>query len=181
MKQCKKCGEEKPLNGFYKHPGASDGLDSSCKDCRKKKARANYRNNIDHYREYDKQRGMQPHRVAMRERYRTTSKGKTAIQRGTSKYRNKNRIKLQAHNRVSKALTDGRLERPSSCEECGNSKRRLHAHHDDYLKQLDVRWLCPPCHKLWHEENGEAANSDHDPLPQFHLKASKALPVSTPR
>ncbi|WP_339119152.1 hypothetical protein [Halomonas sp. BMC6] len=174
MKHCKKCGEEKPLDGFYKHPQTADGFDSACKECRKVRVRENYRKNIDHYREYEKKRGMLPHRVAMRERYQSTPEGKAAIQRGTKKYRDQNKIKMQGHNRVSKALIDGRLERQTACQECGATDLRLHAHHDDYLKQLDVRWLCPPCHKSWHDENGEAANSDHEPLPQFHMRFSLA-------
>lgn len=34
------------------------------------------------------------------------------------------------------------------CEKCGESK--THAHHDDYAKPLDIRWLCPKHHKEVH-------------------------------
>lgn len=172
MKACHKCGEEKPLDAFYKN-GSKDGRETTCKECRKAGVRENYRKNIDHYREYEKKRAMLTHRVQARERYQKTPEGKAAIYRGTSKYRKRNPIKLQAHNRVSKALVDGRLERKWSCEECGTSEGRIHAHHDDYLRQLDVRWLCPSCHKAWHDEHGEAANVDHPPLPQFHMKTGR--------
>jgi len=40
---------------------------------------------------------------------------------------------------------------------CGSSEY-IHAHHDDYDKPLDVRWLCAAHHKQWHDENGEAKN-----------------------
>ncbi|WP_208653683.1 MULTISPECIES: hypothetical protein [Halomonadaceae] len=172
MKTCHKCGEEKPLDGFYK-TGRDGRRDTTCKKCRKARVRQNREENIGYYRQYDRQRAMLPHRVTARERYQKTPEGKEAIKRGTSKYRQRNPIKLQAHNRVSKALHDGRLKRKSSCEGCGTSKGRIHAHHDDYLRQLDVRWLCPPCHKAWHDEHGEAANADHPPLPQFHLKPGR--------
>lgn len=34
MKECKKCGESKPLSAFHKHPRTRDGLETSCKECR---------------------------------------------------------------------------------------------------------------------------------------------------
>jgi hypothetical protein len=37
---------------------------------------------------------------------------------------------------------------PQPCESCGSE--HSHAHHTDYTKQLDVRWLCRPCHDAEH-------------------------------
>ena len=45
------------------------------------------------------------------------------------------------------------------CEVCGTDKN-IHAHHDDYLKPLNVRWLCAVHHKQWHDKNGEALNGN---------------------
>jgi hypothetical protein len=58
---------------------------------------------------------------------------------------------------VTAAIKRGIL-RPQPCEECGLSdppigKRIIHAHHDDYAKPLDVRWLCPAHHSRWHNNN----------------------------
>lgn len=172
MKACHKCGEEKPLDGFYKG-STKDGHDNTCKECRKARVRQNRKEKLEQYREYERGRAMAPHRASARKRYQETPQGKAAIKRSTSRYRQRNPIKLQAHNRVSKALADGRLERQASCEECGTSEGRVHAHHDDYLRQLDVRWLCSACHKAWHDKHGEAANADHPPLPQFHMKPGR--------
>jgi hypothetical protein len=69
-----------------------------------------------------------------------------------------------AHNRVEKAVARGQLQRPEVCSQCGgygvaykDGRSRIHAHHDDYNRPLDVRWLCKGCHHLWH--------IDHEPLP----------------
>jgi len=51
---------------------------------------------------------------------------------------------------VSRARACGEL-RHQPCERCGATP--VHAHHDDYTRPLDVRWLCPACHRLWHRDN----------------------------
>jgi hypothetical protein len=45
-----------------------------------------------------------------------------------------------------------RLVRPAVCENCNAIPEHgpLHGHHDDYLKPLDVRWLCRSCHVKHH-------------------------------
>lgn len=49
------------------------------------------------------------------------------------------------------ALRAGKLERPSSCSECG-IKCRPHGHHENYDEPLVVVWLCPPCHRKRHHQ-----------------------------
>jgi ribosomal protein S27AE len=59
----------------------------------------------------------------------------------------------RAHAIVTNAITYGRLERPTECEKCGPPKWSntiIVAHHDDYTKPLDVRWLCGSCHRRHH-------------------------------
>lgn len=65
---------------------------------------------------------------------------------------------------VNRAVRGGELVPPKSCEGCGDAARQdrrggrwLHAHHDDYTKPLEVRWLCPPCHKAVHKQLREEA------------------------
>ena len=51
---------------------------------------------------------------------------------------------------VYKALKSGALVQ-LPCEICNSWES--HAHHDDYNKPLDVRWLCLEHHWEWHRNN----------------------------
>lgn len=138
-KECFKCGAEKPLSEFYKHSQMKDGHINKCKECTKKDVRENRLENIDHYREYDRARGnRQP--LGYEKEYR-------------AKFPNK----YKAHSMVGNAIRGGKLFK-EPCEVCG-SEENVHAHHDDYLKPLNVRWLCAAHHRQWHIENGEAKNA----------------------
>ena len=57
------------------------------------------------------------------------------------------------HMAVLSALRAGELQRSEKCERCGTTDKKLHAHHDDYTKPLQVRWLCISCHRFHHAEN----------------------------
>lgn len=70
------------------------------------------------------------------------------------RYRRRNRPRVRAHELVYEAIKRGELVRPTVCSGCGEGGR-IEAHHDDYSKPLDVRWLCPRCHKARHAEGEE--------------------------
>jgi len=72
----------------------------------------------------------------------------------------------EAHNAVQNAIQRGELVRPDTCSACG-SNLPVEAHHDDYTKVLDVRWLCRPCHSKHHRK----INHDHGNNP-IHLPPS---------
>jgi hypothetical protein len=59
------------------------------------------------------------------------------------RWRANNPEKVRAHSRVAHAVRRGDLVR-QPCEECGSTE--THAHHDDYSKPLEVRWLCAVHH-----------------------------------
>ncbi len=64
------------------------------------------------------------------------------------KYRATYPEKRIAHSIVTNAIRSGTLiQQP--CEVCG---RKAHAHHDDYSKPLEIRWLCPQHHIKHHVE-----------------------------
>ena len=57
--------------------------------------------------------------------------------------------KIEARNAVKVAIRSGKLIK-KPCEVCGETK--VHGHHDDYSKPLEVRWLCPKHHGLEHRK-----------------------------
>lgn len=65
----------------------------------------------------------------------------------------------RARNITEKAIERGILVRPKTCAACGaggtmrDGRSVIQAHHDDYNKPLEVRWLCQPCHHEWHKTN----------------------------
>ena len=56
------------------------------------------------------------------------------------------RSKHEARWAVNHAITAGRLVRQPCV--CGAVKSQ--AHHPNYEKPLDVKWLCAPCHRAEH-------------------------------
>ncbi len=159
MKKCFKCGAEKPLSDFYKHKQMGDGHLNKCKECSKKDVSANYRKNIDYYKEYERSRTSLPNRVAARIAYAQSDAGKIRQNIAKIKWTRRNPIKRMANIIVGNAVRDGKLIKSCSCGSCGSTPSRIHGHHDDYAYPLVVRWLCPGCHNKWHKENGEGANA----------------------
>lgn len=175
---CNKCGATKPASDFYTMQK------SECKECTKNRVRENRAANIDYFREYDRQRANLPHRVEAKKDYAKTERGKAALNRAKRAYEVRNPEKKKeyaktergksASNRakltyiyrnpekkkagviVNNAIRDGRLFK-KPCSICGASKSQ--AHHDDYSRPLDVRWLCPACHSAHHKEERQKQRS----------------------
>lgn len=127
-KVCFKCHVEKALTEFYVHPAMGDGRLNKCKQCARKDVRANYEANADYYRAYDRKRG----------------------------YRPGDPHKVAARNAVNHALATGSLEK-QECEVGNDCRGRIEAHHDDYTKPLEVRWLCKKHHAEVHTAEEAAA------------------------
>lgn len=63
--------------------------------------------------------------------------------------RPENRAKILAQRAVNYAIKLGKIAR-MPCEVCG--KPNAFAHHDDYSRQLSVRWLCNNHHTEHHRK-----------------------------
>jgi len=70
--------------------------------------------------------------------------------------------KREAYRVMRLAIRRGELAR-QPCEKCGATDR-IHAHHPDYDKPLDVIWLCAMHHAEWHRINGLGLNGGDPPM-----------------
>ena len=66
-----------------------------------------------------------------------------------AKYKEKNKAKVLCRDLFNNAVRAGTLIKPLCCTRCGDTGP-IEGHHDDYLKPLDVSWLCVDCHKREH-------------------------------
>ena len=70
----------------------------------------------------------------------------------------KNHLRSRVNNLTTIAISKGVLIR-EPCEICGvfgkdkRGRSVVEAHHDDYSKPLNVRWLCQKHHADWHRKN----------------------------
>jgi len=112
-----------------------DGHLGKCKRCTARDVRKNRLKNIDKIRKYDRDRGYRQAPEYQRE------------------CRRKNKEKVAAQRKVAYEVKKGRLTM-KPCETC--EELPTHAHHDDYSRQLDIRWLCPVHHKREHPAPGKA-------------------------
>lgn len=132
-KTCFKCGVEKPLDDFYRHPQMGDGHLGKCKVCTRLDVLVDRHTNP-RVREYDRRRASLPHRVALRKQT-------------YEQWKQDNPERAKAIQAANNAVRDGKLVAPSFCEGCGLPKR-LEKHHQDYSRPLLVVWLCKPCHAI---------------------------------
>lgn len=125
---CKLCGKSLAAEDCYV------GVKTRCKDCHKARMRELRLTNPE-FQERDRARAKQPQRKAM-------------SRQNTIKWRNQHPDAYRAQTAVGNALRDGKL-RKDPCAICGATSH-VHAHHTDYKKPLDVRWLCAKCHHRIH-------------------------------
>lgn len=135
-KKCFKCGKKKFLEEFYKHPQMHDGRVNKCKECNKKDVKEHrlnpkYREKV---LEYDRQRFKKPERKKKVLEYQRERR---------KKYPEKERARRLVGYRLRRGIV-----KPMPCEVCG--KKEAEAHHDDYSKPLEIRWLCFECHRKVH-------------------------------
>jgi hypothetical protein len=135
IKECRGCLRNLPLSSFYKHKKMADGRLNYCMECVKARVSNHRLLNIEKINEYDRARSSQPKRIKQLEKL--------------VKRNNSDPVRRRAHQATSNAIRDGRLIRPDFCSICGK-QCKPEAHHDDYTRPLNVRWLCRSCHCRHH-------------------------------
>ena len=146
---CKVCGVTSDAAEFY------TGVTNRCKECHKKKVKENREKKSDYYRDYDAKRFREDPKVKDRhKRYQKTTAGKLSMEASRTKWVEKSPEKRAAHVILGNAVRDGLVIKPEFCSKCGKKEvsRRIHAHHHDYTKPVDVTWLCAQCHKDEHKD-----------------------------
>ena len=148
MKTCFKCKKAKKLNDFYKHSKMKDGYLNKCKECKRKDSIIYRNENKEYYLAYDRMRGALPHRIESNKKYQQSEKGRESKKRTNKKWRANNLEKIAAHTILNNRLRDGHIKK-EKCKLCGSKKSM--AHHEDYSKPLEVKWLCAKCHSFRHK------------------------------
>lgn len=151
MIHCKWCETDKAESEFYKSDIRQKGY-GKCKVCVRTSVQKNRKDNIDYYQEYERGRANLTHRVKARSDYSKTEGGKEASHRSSKRYRERNPAIYRAHGIVNNAVRDRLLAKPDNCSKCGASGK-IHGHHSDYNKPLEVIWFCESCHAEWHRNN----------------------------
>lgn len=150
MKTCFKCGVEKPLTEYYKHPQMGDGHLNKCKECTKK----------DSQRTYEKITSTPE--LAIKERARQRLKEHNRRLQGKTKKYKYHKAKKPANIIMGNAVRKGILVK-KPCEVCGVNKS--HGHHEDYDRPLDVIWLCSRHHSDRHIHLRDYKTLNREPLP----------------
>ena len=144
MKTCFKCFIEKSIDEFYTHPRMTDGHLNKCKSCTKNDSKKRIKDKSNDLDWIEKE--LLRHRIKSKLARESGSQSK-CLPIHKKEWLERNPLKSKAKNSVNNAIRDGRLSR-QPCEICSNPKAQ--AHHDDYSKPLDVRWLCIPHHNEHH-------------------------------
>jgi len=157
-RKCKKCGIEKEIQKFLKSKELKSGYRYTCLDCenkrcRLKRAKDPQKDNARIRELHRKRREEDPLYYSKRYlKYKITTK------QAITKYEKKNRKIKNCHLKLGRAVKTGKIVKPNICSACDKINERIEAHHDDYDRPYEVRWLCKRCHQIadkWRKKRDE--------------------------
>ena len=122
-KECSRCKKIRPVGDFYWFKTRKE-YKSECKSCARKDKREFYYKN----------------RKKINAKLKSNKKGQSESNRHSKK---KFPEKSRSRDLIHYALKIGHIKK-LPCEECGSKK--VHGHHTDYQKPLEVKWLCQKHH-----------------------------------
>ena len=160
LRRCRQCNRRQGLEQDYRTkrcmPG---GRDVICRWCRRSNERAYYLKNLKALRA--KSRRWQRNNKSVGKRWKKANGKK--IRTTNRRLRKARPDRQRAYDAVARALRNGEIDR-EPCESCGrspkkvNGRNRIHAHHGDYSRPLEITWLCSRCHGLRHrKENSDVS------------------------
>jgi hypothetical protein len=132
-KYCRGCKETRPVSFFHPRKDRPCGYYASCRLCVNKRGALYKRKNFERIKQ------------KFKPKKRPASKRMEDFQKMKEKFPEK----IMARTICRNAVALGKLKR-LSCEECGEGKSQ--AHHEDYSKPLDVKWLCRKHHAIIHRK-----------------------------
>ena len=134
QRKCNCCKLKKSLENDFYWDSTNTRYETQCKKCRVLKQKITQRktyNSANEHKRYLKRKANGEFEGAWR------------------KWREKYPEKYKARQQLRNAVKAGKIEK-GSCMANDGCKGRLEAHHDDYSKPLEVKWLCQKHHKEHH-------------------------------
>ena len=151
---CTKCKRELPISSFSKDRYRKDGLKPWCKSCANASMKAWRTRNREAFNKASRDYYWENREVRLAYCRLARQKHKTRRKEYEAQYAARNKKARRAKTLVADAIRRGEIQRPKRCELCSKADR-LHGHHEDYDKPLDVIWLCPSCHNRLHNGHVE--------------------------
>jgi len=147
---CRNCYVDKPLSGYSLLSRDPEGRQTTCKTCALDYQRFRRAKFPEKTRRIALISGLRNHEKRKRTQlaYRQSERGRQAAINSTRQRRAKHPEKVNASNAVARAVRRGLLKK-QPCEVCG-TEIRVEAHHPDYTKPLEVKWLCRVHHREEH-------------------------------
>ena len=149
-KICTKCEELKPLNEYHSDKRSSDGKTSSCGECNNNYSRKRRATNTEDVRVYYRKYRATGKGLENLKEYSQSEEGKAVARKSQQKWKENNRHKRRAHSAVNYSIRTMAIEK-QPCAICGETQN-IHAHHADYEKPLNIKWLCAKHHHELHRE-----------------------------
>lgn len=143
QKECYRCKQVKPLEGFNKNPRMKDGHLNLCRTCKNKSDAAYQVKNLERRRRKSRLEGMSPEWQAKQKARQETSRKKEINRAARDKWIANNPERYAAQQALASAVRYGRVVR-QPCFVCGEIK--VQGHHADYSRPLQVSWLCRKHH-----------------------------------
>lgn len=133
MKACGKCKRELPLEAFALRKPGWNVRQSQCKECQRVIMA-----------KWGKTEKGERAKISFRERH------PEAYVEAAARFAARYPLKAECHKIFARAKARKKIV-PKPCEVCGETK--VHGHHPDYAKPLDVMWLCIDHHAEWHKHH----------------------------